>query len=82
MTAREPVAGRVLCRAHSAVGVDVVPPDPLESLPVLADELSCESGTAPYLRPATADSGRSRVKRANTTPPQGEDAHHREGKAI
>lgn len=39
MTARMPRPdGRALCTAHSAVALDTVPPDPLESLPLMASE--------------------------------------------
>jgi hypothetical protein len=37
LTDREPDAGRrALCRAHSNVALDTVPPDPLTSLPMQA----------------------------------------------
>lgn len=43
MTARRPDRyGRAFCHAHSGLEVDVIPPDPLESLPVQAADINGE----------------------------------------
>jgi hypothetical protein len=41
--------GRALCRAHSTVALDFVPPDPLNSLPMHADELQAVEDAPPHI---------------------------------
>lgn len=61
---------RAYCSAHNELEVDAVPTDPLESLPVMADELGGEHSS----RSASAGSlTRSGREAGHHLPPSGED---------